>query len=218
MIPVDPALVAQNVAAVLDRVARAGGEGRVRLVAVTKGFGIDAVHAALAAGIEDIGENYVQELERKIDAPGTERARWHLIGHVQRNKVRRVATHVHLWQSVDRVELGAEIAARVPGAAVLVQVNVSGEEQKAGCAPRDAGALVDALRGQGLDVRGVMGIGPASDPIATRRAFRELSALAGAFDLPEVSMGMSDDLEIAVEEGATMVRIGRGLFGERIAR
>ena len=216
MSAVDPALVARNVAAVRERIERAGGADRVRLVAVTKGFGADAVHAALAAGVADIGENYLQELELKATDRGVDGVRWHVIGHVQRNKVRRVAPFVHLWQSVDRVELGAEIAARAPGAAVLVQVNVSGEAQKSGCAPRDVHRLVDALRAHGLDVQGVMGIGPAGDAVATRRAFRDLSALAAELALREVSMGMSDDLEIAVEEGATMVRIGRGLFGERV--
>jgi pyridoxal phosphate enzyme (YggS family) len=213
---VDASQVADNVAAVRERIARAGGADRVRLVAVTKGFGVDAVHAALAAGVPDIGENYLQELEAKAAAvEGSSSVRWHVIGRVQRNKVRRVAGVVHLWQSVDRAEVGLEIAARSPGAAVLVQVNTSGEGQKAGCRLRDAPALAGALRAQGLDVRGLMTIGPADDPAGTRVAFRRLSVLGTELDVRELSMGMSDDLDIAVEEGATMVRIGRGLFGER---
>jgi pyridoxal phosphate enzyme (YggS family) len=212
---VDAAVVARNIAAVQARIARAGGDGRVQLVAVTKGFGADAVRAAADAGVLDIGENYVAELCEKHDALQGVPVRWHLIGHVQRNKVRRVAPLVHLWHTVDRAELGAEIAQRAPGARVLVQVNASGEAQKSGCAPDDAPALVEALRGRGLDVAGLMTIGSIGDPARTRTAFRRLSMLAAALALRELSMGMSDDLEIAVEEGATMVRIGRSLFGER---
>jgi PLP dependent protein len=216
---IDASLVADNIAAVRERIARAGGADRVRLVAVTKGFGVDAVEAALAAGVSDIGENYSQELEQKASALGdASGVRWHMIGRVQRNKVRRVANLVHLWQSVDRVEVGAEIAARSPGAGVLVQVNTAGETQKAGCDARDAPALVGALRALALDVHGLMTIGPAGDPDRTRAAFRRLSVLAAELGVRELSMGMSDDLDIAVDEGATMVRIGRGLFGERSSR
>jgi pyridoxal phosphate enzyme (YggS family) len=215
--PVDGAAVARNVEAVRDRIARAGGDGRVRLVAVTKGFGPEAVRAALAAGVDDIGENYAQELEDKAAhlASSGVSPRWHFIGRVQRNKVRRLAPIVSLWQTVDRIELGTEIAARAPGAAVLVQVNASGEPQKAGCPPEGAAALVEDLRALGLAVRGLMTIGAAADVTATRAAFRRVSVLADALGLPELSMGMSDDLELAVECGATMVRVGRGLFGDR---
>jgi pyridoxal phosphate enzyme (YggS family) len=213
--PVDPAAVARNVDDVRTRIERAAGDRPVRLIAVTKGFGADAVRAAVAAGVHDIGENYVQELEGKAATLDDPSIRWHLIGRIQRNKVRRVAGIVQLWQTVDRGEVGAEIAARAPGAAVLVQVNASGEEQKAGCRPEDTPALVDDLRARGLDVRGLMTIGPADDPASTREAFRRVSALVADLALPELSMGMSDDLEIAVECGATMVRIGRGLFGAR---
>jgi pyridoxal phosphate enzyme (YggS family) len=216
---VDASLVAQHVAAVRDRIARAGGEGRVRLVAVTKGFGEDAVRAALDAGVDDVGESYLQELQQKIDAlAGAPRQpRWHVIGRLQRNKVRLVAPHVHLWHSVDRPELGAEIARRAPGAAVLAQVNVSDEPQKGGCDPELAAGLVGELRGLDLDVKGLMAIGPMGEPDAARPGFRRLAELARQLELTELSMGMSDDLEVAVEEGATIVRIGRSLFGERTA-
>jgi pyridoxal phosphate enzyme (YggS family) len=199
------------------RIARAGGAERVRLVAVTKGFGVDAIDAALAAGVVDIGENYLQELEDKITALDARdvHPRWHVIGRVQRNKVRRVASSIALWQSVDRVELGAEIATRAPGAAVLVQVNVTGEPQKGGCRPESTPALVEHLRALRLDVRGLMTIGPYGDPEDARPGFRLLARLADELGLAERSMGMSDDLDIAVEEGATMVRVGRGLFGAR---
>jgi pyridoxal phosphate enzyme (YggS family) len=211
--------VAARLADVRDRIAAAGGDlDRITIVAVSKGFGAEAVEAAAAAGMTDIGENYAQELEAKVAgvAPDTARAcRWHMLGRVQRNKVRRVASAVHLWQAVDRTAAGAEIAARAAGASVLVQVNVSGEAAKHGCRFEDAPALVDDLAGLGLDVRGLMAVGPGGPPEAARRGFRKLARLADRLHLPVVSMGMTQDLEVAVQEGTTMVRVGRALFGER---
>jgi pyridoxal phosphate enzyme (YggS family) len=215
---VDTVAVAANVDAIRRRIANAGGDGRVRLVAVTKGFGPDAVRAALAAGVVDIGENYAQELEEKAAACAGESPapRWHFIGRIQRNKVRRVAGAVQLWQSVDRVELGREIATRCgAGTAVLVQVNVSAEPQKGGCEPSEVAGLVAALRAEGLDVRGLMAIGPDGPPEGARPGFRLLNSLACDLGVPERSMGMSADLDVAVEEGATMVRVGRAHFGPR---
>jgi pyridoxal phosphate enzyme (YggS family) len=215
MTAVDAARVAANVTAVRARIDAAGGRDRTRLVAVTKGFGSDAVRAAIDAGVIDIGENYAQELERKAaDLAGT-RARWHFIGRVQRNKVRGLAPLVHLWQAVDRVAVGREIARHQPGAAVLVQVNVSAEPQQGGCAPEAAAALVAALRADGLDVRGLMAIGRAGGHDVVRPGFRMLNRLADELGVVERSMGMSDDFVVAVEEGSTLVRIGRGLFGDR---
>jgi uncharacterized pyridoxal phosphate-containing UPF0001 family protein len=133
---------------------------------------------------------------------------------VQRNKVRAIAAAVDIWQAVDRLAAGTEISRRAPGAEVLVQVNVSGEAQRNGCDPDEARALVDDLVGLGLDVRGLMAVGPAP-PQDARPAFRLLAALADRLGLPVRSMGMSDDLEAAVSEGSTMVRVGRALFGPR---
>jgi pyridoxal phosphate enzyme (YggS family) len=216
-----PALdVTGRVAAVRDRITAAGGDpDAVRLVAVTKGFDAGVVRAALAAGIEDIGESYVQEMVAKADAldeAGTgPRPRWHFVGRLQRNKVRKAAGHVSLWHSVDRPALGAEIARFAPGAAVLVQVNASGEAAKAGCDPTAAPALVTALSDAGLDVRGLMTIAPLGPPERARPAFRAVRELAERLGLGELSMGMSDDLEVAIQEGATIVRLGRDLFGPR---
>jgi len=209
--------VTANLAAVRERITRAGGEmARITVVAVTKGFGPDAVVDALGAGLTDVGENYAQELRAKAAAvTGQGDVRWHLLGRVQRNKVRSVAPLVHLWQAVDRPAAGVEIAARSPGAHVLVQVNLSGEPQKAGCRFEEAPGVVDQLRDAGLDVRGLMGIGPAGRPEASRGGFRRLRELSDRLGLAEVSMGMTDDLEVAVQEGSTMVRIGRALFGPR---
>lgn len=215
--------VAGRFAAVRDRIAAAGGSpDNITIVAVTKGFGPAAVEAALEAGIRDLGENYAQELEDKAEVaaarshPG--RCRWHFLGRVQRNKVRALGPLVHLWQAVDRESAGREIARRVPGSRVLVQVNVSEEEAKSGCTFEEAIPLVGNLQALGLDVRGLMAVGPAgsdADPERARPGFRRLRRLADDLGLAERSMGMTGDLEVAVQEGATMVRVGRALFGDR---
>ncbi len=217
---------ALDVAAALERlrgrIVDAGGDAaRVRVVAVTKGFGTDAVLAALAAGIPDVGENYAQELLSKDSAlrdlsaePGV---RWHFLGAVQRNKVARLAPIVSCWQCLAREVEGEAIARRRPGAVVLVEVDTTEVPGRNGCPPGAVPALVRGLRAEGLDVRGLMTVAPP-DPEGARRAFRAVRALADDLGLPERSMGMSDDLELAVAEGSTMVRVGRALFGDRPAR
>jgi pyridoxal phosphate enzyme (YggS family) len=214
--------LAARVAEVRERIrAAAPDPDRVTLVAVTKGFGAAVVRHALAAGLADIGESYVQELVAKADElaaePGPAGAgpRWHAIGRLQRNKVRKAAPHVALWHSVDRLALGAEIARFAPGAAVLVQVNVAGEATKGGCEPAEVPALVDGLADRGLDVRGIMAMAPAGPPEGARPVFNAARELRDRLGLPEASMGMTDDYEVALSEGATIVRVGRGLFGPR---
>jgi len=186
---------------------RASIGDEVTIVAVTKGFGPDAVRQALDWGLADVGENYAQELTAKAAEVGDDAGvRWHFLGHVQRNKVHKLSALVHLWQSVDRPGV-------LPaGARALVQVNLSGLPQRNGCAWGDAAALASSLSADGVDVRGVMGVAGPGDP---RPQFRRLKALADELGLPEVSMGMSGDYEIAVEEGSTMVRLGTVLFGPR---
>ncbi|MCU1358444.1 MAG: hypothetical protein JWM89_3862 [Acidimicrobiales bacterium] len=214
--------LAGRIEAVRHRIAAAGGDPeRVTLVAVTKGFGPEVALAAARAGLVDLGENYAQELIAKapvLESADVGAVRWHAIGRLQRNKVRALAGIVHLWQSVDRADLGAEIARRAPGAAVLVQVNVSDEPQKGGCTPSDAPDLVTRLVDLGLDVRGLMTIGRAGSAADARPGFAVLRGLADRLDLPERSMGMSADLEAAVAEGATLVRVGSALFGPRQPR
>ena len=206
--------VAARLAGLRARIEAAGGDpGRVRVVGVTKGFGRDTVAAATGAGMADLGENYARELlDKAAAAPG---ARWHFVGRLQRNKVAALAPVVHLWQTVDRPELAEAIARHAPGGAVLVQVNVSGEPQKGGCRVEDTDAVVERSRAAGLDVRGLMAVGPSGPPEAARSGFGWLAATARRLGLGELSMGMTDDLEVAVQEGATIVRIGRGLFGPR---
>ena len=213
--------VADRLAEVRARIEAAGRSADdVTVVAVTKGFGPDAVDAATAAGIADVGENYAQELATKVDDAGPDAGRrWHFLGRVQRNKVRSIAAAVHLWQGVDRVAAGEEIARRAPGARVLVQVRIDGDDAgdtaRNGCRPDDVPDLVERLDGLGLDVCGLMAVGPPGPPELARPGFRKVSALADRLGLVERSMGMTDDLGVAVEEGSTMVRVGRGLFGAR---
>ncbi|MEJ5254483.1 MAG: YggS family pyridoxal phosphate-dependent enzyme [Acidimicrobiales bacterium] len=212
----DVDVVAERVRVLRARIADLT-DRQVRIVAVTKGFGADAVRAAVAAGVSDIGENYAQELLGKHAALGdlATRVRWHFIGRLQRNKVRSLAPVVSIWQSIDREPLAEEVARRAPGATVLVQLNLSGEEHKGGCALDEAPRLVSRCLELGLDVRGLMGVGPAGPPERARPGFRRLVAMADELGLPERSIGMSADLDLAVEEGSTMVRVGRALFGPR---
>jgi hypothetical protein len=184
------------------------------VLAVTKGFGPDAVAAAGAAGLHDVGENYAAELRDK--APGPDATRWHFLGAVQRNKIPSLAPLVDVWQSVSRPEEGERIAAYRRGAAVMVQVDTTGLERRNGCAPSDVPALVASLSSVGLNVTGLMTVAPQGEGAAA--AFELVAHLADSLGLPERSMGMSDDLEAAVAAGSTMVRIGRGLFGDRPAR
>lgn len=213
----DNALLAERLAAVRARIAATGrAPADITVVAVTKGFGADAVEAAAAIGLADVGENYAGELAAKHAAAPDRR--WHFLGRVQRNKVRSIASVVHLWQAVDRVAAGEEIARRAPGAKVLVQVRIDNEpaiKERNGCDPDDVPALVERLDGLGLDVCGLMAVGPPGAPELARPGFRTVTALADRLGLAERSMGMTNDLDVAVEEGSTMVRVGRGLFGAR---
>ena len=212
---IEPADVKGRLAVVRDRIRRAGANAdALTIVAVTKGFPAEAVAAASDCGLVDIGENYAQELVAKageVTAP----VRWHFIGHVQTNKVASLKGVVSLWQGVDRLHAGQAIARHQPGAAVLVEVNTAGDPAKTGCRVDEAPGLVEALRGLGLRVRGLMTIAAAGPPESARAAFRDLAVLGRRLELPELSMGMSADLEVAVQEGATMVRVGEALFGPR---
>ncbi|MGI8984253.1 MAG: YggS family pyridoxal phosphate enzyme [Acidimicrobiales bacterium] len=214
--------VADRLAEVRARIEAAGrAQAEITIVAVTKGLGVAAVEAAGAAGIDDLGENYAQELGAKAAEAGARPGRrWHFLGRVQRNKVRAIAAAVHMWQGVDRVAAGEEIARRAPGAKVLVQVNLDadgapGQAARNGCPPDGVAELVERLGALGLDVRGLMAVAPPGPPELARPGFRAVSALADRLGLVERSMGMTGDLEVALEEGSTMVRVGRGLFGAR---
>jgi hypothetical protein len=191
--------------------------GSVKLIAATKTVPVAKILTAIKAGITDLGENRAQELTTKApEVAAHSEVHWHFIGSLQRNKVKVLAPWVTLWHSIDRIELGETIARFAPKARVLIEVNVAAEPNKSGCQVTEAPSLVDALRDQGLVVAGLMAIPPPrsneSDPI---RHFAALRILAESLDLTELSMGMTDDYELAISEGATMVRVGRGLFGDR---
>ncbi len=210
----------------IDRsLTRAGRSHSVTIIAVTKTHPADAVRQALAAGLRDVGENRVQEALEKQDALSGVDVRWHLIGSMQRNKARLAAGRFALIHSVDRTDLAAEIARRVPGGErqpVLLQVNCSAEPQKGGVEPDLLPRLVDdVLALPALELKGLMTMAAFDAPEAElRQTFSLLRRLRDEAErqgasLPELSMGMSGDYPIAVEEGATLVRLGTVLFGER---
>jgi PLP dependent protein len=217
----DAALVADVAArlhVVRERISAAGGT-EVRVLAVTKTFSLAEVNAAVAAGCDGIGENYAQEVRAKL--AGVERAySVHFIGQLQSNKIRMLAGLVDVFETVDRPSVIDELAKRVPGAHVLVQIAPDvATDVKGGCVIADAPAIVDLARSRGLVVDGVMTVGPTSGgPEAARPGFRAVRALADRLGLATVSMGMTDDLEVAVQEGSTQVRVGSALFGERPLR
>ncbi|MET0143359.1 MAG: alanine racemase [Ilumatobacteraceae bacterium] len=188
------------------------------MLAVTKGFGPPAVVAAAAAGLDKIGENYAQELATKASAASAAGLAVHFIGRLQSNKVRQLAGVVDVWETVDRPRLVAELARRAPGTTILVQVDSSDEAAagKGGCSPAEVGDLVAAALDAGLVVDGLMTVGPTTGgPDAARAGFRRTRRLADELGLRTCSMGMSGDLEVAVEEGSTRVRVGTALFGPR---
>jgi pyridoxal phosphate enzyme (YggS family) len=204
--------VAERLQAVRERIARTGRDpDGVTIVAVTKGFGLEICREALAAGLEILGENRVQEALPKIDAVAG--AQWHLIGHLQTNKVKQAAGRFALIQTVDSAHLAEALARRAPNQAVLIEVNVAREPQKSGAAPEGALDLVEAAAGL-LDVRGPSG----GDPMP---AFSELRRLRDDAEqrigkpLPILSMGMSGDFEAALAAGSSMLRLGQALFGPR---
>ena len=199
----------------------------MRLIGVVKTVPAEVVREAVAFGLEDLGENRVQEAESKIAAVGRKAARWHMVGHVQRNKAGRVVELFDCVHGVDGVAIAQALARRADDAGrtipVLVEVNVSGEPSKFGLAPQDlAPVLEEVAKLRGLSLRGLMTVGRpverAEDARPEFARLRDLGERAGSrlgIELPELSMGMSGDFEVAVEEGATMVRVGSALFGRR---
>jgi len=193
-------------------------------VAVTKGFPVERIREALGVGLRILGENRVQEALPKIDEIGPADVDWHLIGHLQTNKVKFIEGRFRMVQSLDSVGLAEALDRRMPSPLdVLIEVNVAQEPQKTGASPADVPALAAAVNAaEHLRLRGLMTIAPmVDDPAAVRPVFRQLRALRDTTSqqlgvaLPVLSMGMTDDYAVAVEEGATMLRLGRALFGPR---
>lgn len=216
--------IERRVANAAERAGRDPAE--ITIVGVSKTKPADAIRDAAAAGLHDAGENYVQELVTKHEELG-DLVRWHFIGHLQRNKVKYVAPFVHMIHAVDSERLGEEIdrragenERRIP---VLLQVNTSGEESKFGCDPDAAPELGDRLASlPNVDLVGLMTLAAwLDDPEGTRPMFRLLGRVRDdlrgrlGLPLPHLSMGMTNDFEVAIEEGATLVRIGTAIYGER---
>jgi len=211
--------VSERLASVRARIERAGrNPDEVAIVAVTKGFDVSACRDGLAAGLRMLGENRVQEALRKIEA--LPEAEWHLIGHLQTNKVRIAAGRFALIQSVDSVRLAERIAQMTPTQSVLVEVNVAREPQRSGVDPAQALDVITVVAGL-LDLQGLMAMGPShGDPTPAFTEVRELRDAAVqrlGKRLPILSTGMSRDFEAAVATGSTMLRLGEVLFGPRPA-
>ena len=208
--------VKQRLVRVRERIARLRNPDDIVIVAVTKGFGAETCRAALAAGLRVLGENRVHEAILKMDeVPDAE---WHLIGHLQTNKVRQAAGRFALIHSVDSVRLATELARVEPQQAVLLEINVAREPQKHGADPDRAQEAITEIASV-LELRGLMAMGPSKGDPAP--AFRELRQIRDQAEqrlgksLPVLSMGMSGDFEVAVAEGSTMLRLGQALFGPR---
>jgi pyridoxal phosphate enzyme (YggS family) len=228
MIPANVKLIRERIERCCERIGRDAAD--VTLVAVAKTFPPEMVREAVRAGVGDIGENYVQELQQKRAALGDEGIRWHFIGHLQSNKARMVAPFAHLIHAVDSVGLAHELDRRARDAGrvldVLVEVNTTGEGSKFGVLPDAAGALVRALHPfPNLRIAGLMTIGPfLPDPEGSRPMYRVLRELRDSIAavpqdnvmMRHLSMGMTGDFEVAIEEGATIVRIGTAIFGRRV--
>lgn len=220
--PIRVADVAPRLEVLRERIAAAGRDpDDLTIMAVTKAFGPDAAEAALALGLNTLGENYVQEMVAKLTqvrVPEGVRPEWHFIGRLQRNKVRLLVGLVDVIETLDRPSLAREIARRMPSQRVFVQVNISEEPQKGGCAVGDTATLVNEARDLGLNVEGLMGVAAAGDLDRARSQFRTLRRLADELELRERSMGMTADLEAALAEGSTIIRVGSALFGPRAPR
>jgi PLP dependent protein len=225
--------VSENLASVRRSIEAAARRARrepdeVTLVAVTKTWPGDVVLEAISAGATDLGENRAQEFREKVTLIG-DRARWHFIGHLQTNKVRLVVGSCELIHSVDRLGVAESIARRAASAGseqdVLIEVNVAGDPNKYGVEPaRAVGLALEVQELEGVRVRGLMTMPPyAEDPELSRPHFKDLAALSAQLvaELPgagALSMGMSNDFEVAIEEGATIVRVGSAIFGPRDTR
>ena len=213
--------VQERVGAACRRAGRAPSE--VTVVGVSKGFSASVVVAAGQAGLRDMGENRVQEAASKIAMAAEQgaRPRWHLVGHLQTNKVKTALSLFDIIHSVDSLHLAEAISrAAIKSMPVLLEVNVAGEPSKYGLRPQEVEPTLAKARGlPNIDVQGLMTVAPFVDnPEDVRLVFRRLRELAQTLGLPQLSMGMSDDFEVALEEGATVIRIGRAIFGPRLER
>ncbi len=214
------AVVRARIAAAAERAGRDPND--ITLIGVTKTHGVDAIAAACDAGLRDFGENRVQEAAQKVAAlhGKVPAARWHLIGHLQRNKAAAAIGLFDILHSVDSERLAETIDAHAERPVrVLLEVNVSGEASKFGVPPADVAAIAERIgRLPGIELVGLMTVAPSvADAEAVRPVFQTLRELRDTAGLRDLSMGMTDDYEVAVEEGSTLVRVGRAIFGSREA-
>ncbi len=211
------AAVESRIVAACTRAGRA--RGAVKLVAVSKTFPAGDVDHVIAAGVADVGENKVQEArEKQTQVAGS--ARWHLLGHLQSNKAKEAVRLFDVLQAVDSLELAEKIARAAESAGklqeILLQVNIGRESQKNGVAPEAAADLARRIAAlSSIRLAGLMAIPPAGEAEEARPYFRELRSMRDDLGVTELSMGMTDDFEVAIEEGATIVRVGRAIFGSR---
>ncbi len=213
----------QRLDAVRERIHRACARAHrdpasVKLLAVTKVFGPEVILEAWAAGLLEFGENYVQEMDRKASAvESLEGARFHLIGHLQSNKTKKAAQLFSSIDTIDTPKLAARLDAELKPLEAMIEVKLSEEESKSGAAESEVPAVAEAIRAsKHLKLRGLMTVPPWSeDAELSRPYFARLAGIAARHGIPELSMGMSHDLEVAIEEGATWVRVGTALFGRR---
>ena len=212
-----PDAIRERLSALEQRIRVAGGDPeKIRILAVSKTFPAAAVSAAREVGFREFGENYADELVAKARAfPDDASLRWHFIGAIQRNKLARLVPVTAVFEGVTRIEEGRDIARRAPGARIFVEVDATGLVNRPGVAIGEAEKLVDELRRFDLDVAGLMTVAAPGPPASTESIFVRVAGLARDLGLAECSMGMSDDLELAVGAGSTEIRIGTALFGPR---
>ncbi len=221
--PQTPESLAAGLARVRERIENACARARrdpasVRLLAVTKVFGPEAIRAGYELGLREFGENYVQEMERKAPAiADLADARFHLIGHLQSNKTRKAAQLFSAIDSVDAVKIAQRLDAEEKPLDAMIEVKLSEEETKSGAGVEEVPAIIEAVRSsKHLRLVGLMTVPPWSeDPEVSRPYFARLREMAARHGIRELSMGMSNDLEVAIEEGATWVRVGTAIFGRR---
>ena len=190
-------------------------DGKATLLPVTKGFGAREVEAMLEVGLTAIGESYAQEMLEKAKVINDDKITWHMIGGIQRNKIKKLYKTVDLWHSVDRKEVIEEISKYQKYSKVLIQVDMNKQSKQGGCPPENVPDLIQLANDKELIVEGLMTIGVDKDLEATKNTFAGLAKLAKSMGLKEISMGMSNDFEIAIDYGATILRVGRSIFGER---
>ena len=198
----------------INGIIDAKAQNPVTLIGVTKGFTHEEVNIASELGIKNFGENYAQELLTKNPLVDPEIS-WHYIGQLQSNKIRKISHLVDVWHSVTSLKLAREIHKRNDQAQILLQVSLMGPSNSKGFEVEQLPQLISDLRDMNIDISGLMTMGVPGDMVATRFVFKKLRKLVDAFELSECSMGMSDDFEIALESGASMIRVGSAIFGNR---